>query len=94
LRETWNARIAAYDAVLIPSCAILPPKIADLEADEAFYVERNLTALRNTRIGNLMGCCALTLPTDVPSCGIMLNTLPMQEERLLRIGTAVEAALA
>jgi len=41
-----------------------------------------------------MGCCALTLPTDVPSCGIMLNTLPMQEERLLRIGTAVEAALA
>ena len=94
LRETWNARIAAYDAVLIPSCAILPPKIADLEADEAFYVERNLTALRNTRIGNLMGCCALTLPTDVPSCGIMLNTLPMQEERLLRIGTAAEAALA
>ena len=94
LRETWNKRIAGFDAVVMPSCAIMPPKIAALEADEAFYVERNLSALRNTRIGNLMGCCALTLPTGAPSCGIMLNTLPMQEERLLRIGAAVEAALA
>jgi len=94
LREIWDARIAGFDAVLMPSCAIMPPKITDLEADEAFYVERNLAALRNTRIGNLMGCCALTLPTGVPSCGIMLNTLPMQEERLLRIGAAAEAALA
>lgn len=94
LREIWDARIAGFDAVLMPSCAIMPPKITDLEADETFYVERNLAALRNTRIGNLMGCCALTLPTGAPSCGIMLNTLPMQEERLLRIGAAAEAALA
>jgi aspartyl-tRNA(Asn)/glutamyl-tRNA(Gln) amidotransferase subunit A len=94
LRDIWNVRIAGFDAVLMPSCAIMPPQIADLEADEAFYVERNLAALRNTRIGNLMGCCALTLPTGAPSCGIMLNTLPFQEERLLRIGAASEAALA
>lgn len=94
LRGDWDARIAGYDAVLMPSCAIMPPKIADLAADEAYYVERNLKALRNTRIGNLMGSCALTIPTGVPSCGIMLCALPMHEERLLRIGAAVEAALA
>ncbi len=94
LRKTWNARIAGFDAVLTPSCAIMPPKIADLEADEAYYVERNLKALRNTRIGNLMGSCALTLPTGVPSCGIMFTTLPYHEERLLRVGAAAEAALA
>lgn len=94
LRETWRARIARFDAVLMPSCAIMPPKIADLAADEAYYVERNLAALRNTRVGNLMGGCSLTLPTGAPSCGIMLNSLPMQEERLLRSGAAVEAALA
>ncbi|MGH1576880.1 amidase [Planktotalea sp.] len=94
LREVWNARIAGFDAVLMPTCAILPPKIADLEADEALYVERNLKALRNTRIGNLMGACALTLPTGLPSCGIMLVARPFEEERLLRIGAASEAALA
>jgi aspartyl-tRNA(Asn)/glutamyl-tRNA(Gln) amidotransferase subunit A len=74
LRVTWNTRIAGFDAVLTPSCAIMPPKIADLAADETYYVERNLKALRNTRIGNLMGSCALTLPTGTPSCGIMLTT--------------------
>jgi aspartyl-tRNA(Asn)/glutamyl-tRNA(Gln) amidotransferase subunit A len=94
IREIWNARIAGFDAVLMPTCAIMPPKIADLAADEAFYVERNLKALRNTRISNLMGGCALTLPTGLPSCGIMLAALPMHEERLLRLGVAAEAALA
>lgn len=93
LRKTWNARIAGFDAVLTPTCPILPPKIADLAADEPYYVERNLKALRNTRIGNLMGSCALTLPTGVPSCGLMLTTLPYHEERLLRLGAAAEAAL-
>ncbi|MEP5154228.1 amidase family protein [Planktotalea sp.] len=94
LRAVWDERIAGFDAVLMPSCPIMPPKIADLAVNEDYYVERNLTALRNTRIGNLMGSCALTLPTGLPSCGIMLCALPMQEERLLRIGSAVEAALA
>jgi aspartyl-tRNA(Asn)/glutamyl-tRNA(Gln) amidotransferase subunit A len=50
--------------------------------------------LRNTRVGNLMGECSLTLPTGVPSCGIMLNAAPMSEARLLRIGAAAERALA
>ena len=94
LRAIWNARIAGFDAVLTPSCAIMPSSIADLAADEAYYVERNLKALRNTRIGNLMGGCALTLPTGTPSCGIMLTALPLHEERLLRLGAAAEAALA
>jgi aspartyl-tRNA(Asn)/glutamyl-tRNA(Gln) amidotransferase subunit A len=94
LRAIWDARIAGFDAVLTPSCPIMPPKIADLAADEEYYVERNLKALRNTRIGNLMGSCALTLPTGAPSCGITLTTLTMQEERLLRLGAAAEAALA
>ena len=67
---------------------------ADLAADEAYYVERNLKALRNTRIGNLMGGCALTLPTGTPSCGIMLTAQANHEERLLRLGGAAETALA
>lgn len=93
LRAIWNARIASFDAVVTPTCPIMPPKIADLAANEDYYVERNLMALRNTRIGNLMGSCSLTLPTGTPSCGIMFTALAMQEDRLLRIGAAAEAAL-
>ena len=49
--------------------------------------------LRNTRIGNLMGACALTLPTDTPSCGLMVMCPPDMEEKLLRVGAAIEEAL-
>jgi aspartyl-tRNA(Asn)/glutamyl-tRNA(Gln) amidotransferase subunit A len=64
-----------------------------LLSDDDYYLTENLLALRNTRIGNLMGLCALTLPTGIPSCGVMLMGHPMHEERLLRLGLAAEAAL-
>lgn len=93
-RAAWAERTAGFDAVLLPTAPILPPQIDRLTADEAYFVERNLIALRNTRIGNLMGGCALTLPTGTPSCGLSLMGPPMGEERLLRLGAAVEAVLA
>lgn len=94
LRARYLAATAGYDAVLLPTCPNLPPKQADLARDSALFVSENLLALRNTRVGNLMGLCGLTLPTDVPSAGLMLLAPPMAEERLLRIGAAVETALA
>jgi aspartyl-tRNA(Asn)/glutamyl-tRNA(Gln) amidotransferase subunit A len=93
-REDWRAATAAFDAVLIPTVPSLPPKMAAVAADPALFVAENLLALRNTRIGNLMGIPALTLPTGVPSTGISLLGPPMGEERLLRLGAAAEAALA
>lgn len=93
LRATWTARIAGYDAVLLPTCPILPPNVDRLLADSEFFMAENLLALRNTRIGNLMGSAVLTLPTGVPSTGISFLGLPMSEERLLRIGAAAERAL-
>jgi len=35
-----------------------------------------------------MGLSAMTLPTGVPSCGLMLLGGPMDEERLLRVAAA------
>ncbi len=93
LRAVWHARTAAYDAVLIPTSAILPPNARRLLEDENFFVTENLLALRNTRIGNLMGLCALTLPTGQPSCGLTMMAPPGQEDRLLRLGAAAERAL-
>ncbi len=93
LRRIWADRTAGYDAVLVPTSPIMPPHAARLMEDDAYYVTENLLALRNTRIGNLMGLCALTLPTIEPSCGICLMAPPMAEERLLRLGVAAEKAL-
>ena len=63
-------------------------------SDGDFYNSQNLLALRNTRIGNLMGGCSITLPTSVPSCGLLIMGMPNQEERLLRLGQACERVLS
>ncbi|RYI24610.1 MAG: amidase [Acetobacteraceae bacterium] len=93
LRTTWTARTSAFDAVILPTSPILPPDADRLMTDDAYYVTENLLSLRNTRIGNLMGACALTLPTSQPSCGISLMCGPGEEARLLRLGAAAERAL-
>ncbi len=92
-KAVWEAKISAYDAVVLPTSPILPPNIERLLTDSDYYVTENLLALRNTRIGNLMGSAGLTLPTGVPSTGIMFLSAPNSEERLLRFGAAAEQAL-
>ncbi|MGC8203402.1 amidase [Aliiroseovarius sp. PTFE2010] len=93
LRRAYHGATAGFDAVIMPSVANMPPAMTRL-ADSDTYVTENLLALRNPRVGNLMGNCALTIPTGVPSTGIMLNAPPRSEARLLRVGRAVERALA
>lgn len=92
LRAEYAAATAGFDAVIIPSCPILPPKIDDLLADSDYFTQQNLFALQNTRIANLMGLAAITLPTGIPSTGIILQG--PSEERLLRLAAAAEMALA
>ncbi|TBX28223.1 amidase [Nioella sediminis] len=94
LRGDWAAQVAGYDAVLLPTAPNLPPHAGRLMEDDDYYVTENLLTLRNTRVGNLMGLSALTIPTGVPGTGIMLLGQPFGEEALLRIGKAVETALA
>jgi len=93
-RAAYDAATAGYDAVLAPSSAILPPNLDRLNSDTEYYVSENLLALQNTRIGNLLGLCGLTLPTDTPSCGLMMTAAPGFDTALLRLGIAAEAALA
>ena len=93
IRQIWADRAAEFDAVLLPTSPILPPDANRLLTDDAFYVTENLLAMRNTRIGNLMGVCSLTMPTSQPSCGISLMAGAGEERRLLRVGAAAERAL-
>ncbi|MEM9582894.1 MAG: amidase, partial [Pseudomonadota bacterium] len=93
-KAVWARETAGFDAVVLPTSPILPPNLERLMTDSAYYVTENLLSLRNTRIGNLMGLAGLTLPTGVPSTGIMFLSAPNSEERLLRLGVAAEAALS
>ena len=94
LRALWARETAGFDAVLLPTVHNLPPDVHRLMQDPDFYVNENLITLRNTRVGNLMGLCGLTLPTGLPSCGLMMLCAAMGDERLLRLGAAAEAVLA
>ncbi|MDE0392728.1 MAG: amidase family protein [Rhodospirillales bacterium] len=93
-----HARIRRHGVFLMPTAAESPPPIAALEADDEVYRAANTAALRNTRLGNYLNCCALTLPcgrdrNGVP-VGLMLMAPPGDEERLLRLGSAIEPAIA
>jgi aspartyl-tRNA(Asn)/glutamyl-tRNA(Gln) amidotransferase subunit A len=94
LRAAWGAAVAGFDAVLTPTTPNLPPEVAALVADHAAFAAENLLTLRNTRVANLLGLCALTLPIGAPACGLMAMAAPGAEARLLRLGAAIEAALA
>ncbi len=93
LRAIYAQTTAPFDAVLIPTSPILPPDANRLMTEHDYYVSENLLALRNTRIGNLMDQCVLTLPTGQPSCGLSIMCAPGTDERLLQIGLATEMAL-
>lgn len=94
IRARFAALTAGYDAVLCPTVAILPPETARVAADAEHYRQANLLALRNTRMGNLLGLCGVSLPTGVPSCGILLNGAAGDDGRILRLARGAAQALA
>ncbi|MBK0399111.1 amidase [Limibaculum sp. M0105] len=94
LAEAVHALIAERGFLVMPTTPILPPPIERLMADDDYYIARNLLALRNTRLGNLLGCSALTLPTGAPMVGLMLVGRPGDEVALLRAGRVLERALS
>ena len=88
------ARLAGFDAMLMPTVPILPPPIKDVDNNQERYQAYNRRALRNTSLGNLIPCCAITLPLShqIP-CGLMVIAPAGQDQRLLRIAGSIEEAL-
>ena len=82
-----------YDAVLMPTAPNTAPDRDRLMADGDYYVAENLLTLRNTRVANLMGLPAVTLPTGDAGLRADAVRAPMGEARLLRVARAAEAAL-
>ena len=92
-----SARLAApYDALLMPTVAMLAPAIAPLEADDQLYARTNLAMLRNPSVVNFLDGCALSLPCHQPGqgpVGLMAVGQCGEDRRLLAVGLALESAL-
>ena len=93
LRASYANRVTGYDAVLMPTACVMPPNAARLSTDSDYYIRINLLALRNTRISNLLGLCAITLPSGTPSCGLMICGKPFEERKILSIAAQIEPIL-
>ena len=93
LRVLWEEKTRSYDAVILPTSQILPPNLERLLKDGEYYKKQNLLALKNTRIANLLGLAALTVPTGIPSVGFMFMSQANSEEKLLSFGVEIEKIL-
>lgn len=91
--DLWTGATADADAVILPTVQTLPPATARLLVDAGYYATENLAALRNTRLANLLGLPAITLPTGSPACGLMFFARPGDDRRLLHLAAAAEAVL-
>lgn len=86
-RELWNGT-ADFDAILAPTVAILPPRLRDLDEDEAYF-EANRLCLRNTSLFNMAGGASLSVPAAQGPVGIMISGPPDSEGLMVAIGEAL-----
>jgi aspartyl-tRNA(Asn)/glutamyl-tRNA(Gln) amidotransferase subunit A len=89
------ARLAPYDALVMPTTANAPPRIADLADDKAF-TKANLLALRNCTLINTIDGCAISLPChregEAP-VGLMLASSGGADRRIFELAAGMEAAI-
>jgi len=90
-----NQRIADFDAVIMPTVAVIPPRLVDLQFDGTYY-RTNALVLRNCAVVNFLDGCAISLPMhasgEAPT-GLMLACRQNMDRRLFRCAAAVEYRL-
>jgi aspartyl-tRNA(Asn)/glutamyl-tRNA(Gln) amidotransferase subunit A len=90
-----NVRLAPYDALVMPTTAITPPRIADLADDKAF-TKANLLSLRNCTLINMIDGCAISLPChregDAP-VGLMLAASGGSDRLIFELAAAMEGVI-
>jgi len=87
-----TVRLAPYDALILPTTANAPPRIADLADDKAF-TKANLLSLRNCTLINMIDGCAISLPChregEVP-VGLMVAATGGSDRRVFELAAAME----
>ncbi len=90
LRKSFLKKIEGIDSILCPTCPTLPPKVVDLLDSEDYFTHCNLMSLRNTRVANLLRLTAITIPTQLENCGLMLLAAPHHDEGVLQTAKLLE----
>jgi aspartyl-tRNA(Asn)/glutamyl-tRNA(Gln) amidotransferase subunit A len=91
-----TARIADYDAWLMPTVPVIAPRLVELVADDQ-YLRLNALVLRNSTLVNFLDGCAISIPIHAPGqppVGLTLASRGGSDPHLLRHAAAAEAALA
>ncbi len=81
---------------MLPTVPLIAPRIADLEADDA-YRHTNALLLRNPGIANFLDRCSISIPCHRPGdppVGLMLIGEHGADRRLLAIAAAVEQVVS
>jgi aspartyl-tRNA(Asn)/glutamyl-tRNA(Gln) amidotransferase subunit A len=90
-----TARLAPYDALVLPTTANTPPRIADMKDDKAF-TKANLLSLRNCTLINMIDGCAISLPInregEVP-VGLMLAASGGSDRRIFELAAGMEGLI-
>ena len=94
--EAVEARLADFDALMLPTVPIVAPRLAELERDED-YSRINILVLRNPSLINLIDGCAMSLPMHEPGSaptGLMLAGTRGSDSRIFEVARAVEGVLS
>lgn len=84
-------RLSMADAWLMPTVAILPPRLAELDDDED-YGRLDRLAQRNSAVANLLDGCALSLPLTA-QIGLSVCGLHGRDTHTLKIAAGIERVL-
>jgi aspartyl-tRNA(Asn)/glutamyl-tRNA(Gln) amidotransferase subunit A len=86
-----------FDAVLMPTVAVVAPLLDPLERDDPTYFRMNTLILRNTSTVNFLDGCALSIPCHEPGdlpVGLMVVGGRGRDKHLLAVGLTVEKILS
>ncbi len=88
----YNEATADFDAVIMPTTAIIAPRIDEVGATDDVYVRTNLLILRNPMMFNILDCCAISIPMHRPGdapTGFMVVGQGGTDRRTLAISAAL-----
>ena len=95
LRALVAEKHALFDALILPTVQIVPPKLADLE-DPELSRSTNLLCLRNTAVGNFLDLPAISVPCHEAGAlpvGAMLFGMTGNDRHLLSVARGLEQAI-
>ena len=91
LQKRVSAITANFDAVAMPTCAIVAPTLDEVSTSDGF-TRKNMLLLRNTTVGNFLDRCSISLPCHAAGelpVGFMLMGEAMADKRLLATARSV-----